>query len=271
MSDDFEATSEISGRFRPFAEWLTALQFLTRLPIPFARTLDLPALAPAMRMFPAAGAVIGGLTGLVLILADMSGLPNLYAAAMAVAFSALVTGALHEDGLADLADGFGGGRSRDERLDIMRDSRIGTYGVIAVALVIIARISLMISFIEELPRLETIVVLACAAAFSRAMMVDLMWATRPARADGLSVMAGRPSRPVALFALITGGLFAGIGANWALSPESALFALIAAGVMLAGVRRLAMTKIGGQTGDVLGAAQVMTELAMLTVYSATIY
>ena len=97
-----------------------------------------------------------------------------------------------------------------------------------------------------------------------------MWATRPARSDGLSVLAGRPSRNTALIALILGGLGAGSAAGWLLAPEAGVAALIAGGVMLAAVRVLAMRKIGGQTGDVCGAAQVLTELAMLATYATTI-
>ena len=124
---------ERRGRIRPFAEFVHALRFLTRLPVPFARTLDLPPLSQSMRVFPAAGALIGALTGLLLSGLEWSGLPPLVYGALAVAAGLAVTGALHEDGLADTADGFGGGKSRERRLEIMRDSRIGTYGTLALA------------------------------------------------------------------------------------------------------------------------------------------
>ena len=256
-------------QFRPFAEFLAALRFLTRLPVPFVRTLDPPPLTAAMRMFPLAGAVAGVVTGGALVLANLAGLPQFFSAATALAAGALATGALHEDGLADVADGFGGGQSREQRLEIMRDSRIGAYGALALCLVTLARASLYAALLE-LPPLDTIILTASAAAFSRALIVDLMWATRPARSDGLSVAAGRPSRNTALFALTTGGLLAGIGAGTVLAPEAGVAAIIAGGVMLALVRGLAMRKIGGQTGDVCGAAQVMCELAMLAVYAAAI-
>ena len=101
-------------------------------------------------------------------------------------------------------------------------------------------------------------------------MVDLLWATRPARSDGLSVFAGRPGKRSALFSLLTGGIGAAFAVGLALSPEIAVVAIIAAGIVLAGLRALAMRKIGGQTGDVCGAVQVLTELTMLTIYAATI-
>jgi adenosylcobinamide-GDP ribazoletransferase len=252
---------------RPLAEFLTAISFLTRLPVPFSRTLDLPPLAVAMRLFPVAGALIGGLTALPLIAGNYLGLPALLSACLALGVATLVTGALHEDGLADVADGFWGGTNREDRLAIMHDSRIGTYGTIALAITYLARASVLEQLFYK-PSIAIIVVLASSGAFSRALMVDLMWATRPARSTGLSAMAGRPSRPDALFALLLGGIASFAAIAFMLSPERAAIGIVAAGLALAAMRALAMAKIGGQTGDVCGATQVVTELAMLSVFVA---
>ena len=268
MNDMPQPTSENTWKIRPFAETLLALSFLTRLPIPFVRTLDMPPLAQAMRFFPLAGAVIGAIIAGVLIGANMLGLPQLLAAAIALAAGTLVTGALHEDGLADVADGFGGGKTREHRLEIMRDSRIGTYGTIALVLSYLARAAIYETLSAAHP-LTVLALLAGAAAFSRALVVDLLWATRPARSDGLSVFAGRPSRRSALFSLITGGVGAAAAAGVVLSPEISVAAIAAAGLMLALMRALCMRQIGGQTGDVCGAVQVLTELTMLSVYAST--
>jgi adenosylcobinamide-GDP ribazoletransferase len=269
MSDDFAPRNGARHRIRPVAELLVALRFLTRLPVPFVRTLDAPSLDAAMTMFPLAGAIIGALTGSVLILAGLAGLPELLTASLAIAVGLIITGALHEDGLSDVVDGFGGGHTREQRLDIMRDSRIGAYGALALGLLLMARASLYMSFLE-LPPWGAIILIASAAAFSRALMVDLLWATRPARADGLSVLAGRPTRARTLVALALGGIGAGLGGAFVLAPAAGAVALIAAGLSLATVRALAMRKVGGQTGDVCGAAQVLSELAMLAVYGAAI-
>ena len=269
MSDDFAPRNGARHRIRPVAELLVALRFLTRLPIPFVRTLDAPPLDAAMTMFPVAGAIIGALTGSVLILAGIAGLPELLTASLAIAVGLIITGALHEDGLSDVVDGFGGGHTREQRLDIMRDSRIGAYGALALGLLLMARASIYMSFLE-LPPWGAIILIASAAAFSRALMVDLLWATRPARADGLSVLAGRPTRNRTLVALALGGIGAGLGGSFVLAPAAGAVALIAAGLSLATVRALAMRKVGGQTGDVCGAAQVLSELAMLAVYGAAI-
>ena len=269
MSDDFEPRSEPRRGLRPFAGFLVALRFLTRLPVPFVRRLDPPPLHAAMGLFPLAGLLVGGLTGGALVLSSLAGLPDLFSAALALTVSALVTGAFHEDGLSDVADGFGGGTSREQRLEIMRDSRIGAYGALALCLSTLAKASLLTALLD-LPPLGIIALVAGAAAFSRAMMVDLLWATRPARSDGLSVMAGRPSRNTTLVALALGGIAAGGAATLVLAPAAAAVSLIAAGVALAMVRALAMAKIGGQTGDVCGAGQVVTEIAMLAVYAASV-
>lgn len=269
MSDGFEPHSAFRGGFRPFASFLVALRFLTRLPVPFVRTLDPPPLRESMAMFPVVGALVGAITASALNIAYFAGLPELFCAVFALVIAALVTGAFHEDGLADVADGFWGGHTREQRLDIMKDSRIGSYGTLTLCFAILARASLLTALLD-LPPLTILVLMAGAAAFSRAMMVDLMWATRPARSSGLSVLAGQPSRNTTLIALAIGGIGAGFGGSLVLSPQAGILALVAAGLALAMLRALAMRKIGGQTGDVCGAGQVLAETAMIAVYAATI-
>ena len=269
MNDGFEPMSEARGGIRPVAWVLVSMRFLTRLPVPFVRTIDPPPLHQAMAMFPVVGALVGALSAGALVLSNMTGLPDLFSAAFALAVAAILTGALHEDGLADVADAFGGGKSREHRLDILRDSRIGAYGTLTLCLTLVARASLLTAMLD-LPPLTCIALMAGAAAFSRALMVDLLWATRPARSDGLSVMVGRPSRNTTLAALAIGGVGAGAAGGLLLSPASGVLALVAAGIAMAMVRELAMRKIGGQTGDVCGAGQVMADTAMLTVYAATV-
>ena len=269
MSDAFEPRSAHRGRFRPFASLLLALRFLTRLPVPFVRTVDPPPLREAMYMFPVVGMLVGAIVSGALILAHVARLPDLFCALFALAVSALLTGAFHEDGLADVADGFGGGSTREDRLEIMKDSRIGTYGTLILIITVLARASLLAALLK-LPPMSILLLVAGAAAFSRSLMVDLLWATGPARTGGLSVLAGQPSRNTTLLALAIGGLAAGIGGWLILSLEASVLALVAGGLTLAVVRALAMRKIGGQTGDVCGAGQVLSETAMLTVYAAAV-
>jgi adenosylcobinamide-GDP ribazoletransferase len=266
MSDTLNNATENNNTVRPFAELLLSLSFLTRLPIPFLRTLDLPPLANAMRFFAVAGALIGFVTAGILHGLVFLHVPSFLAAIITCSVIALLTGALHEDGLSDSFDGLFGGKTRERRLEIMRDSRIGTYGAIALGLAILMRVGAFESLIQ-LPFWKLTLILSASAAFSRAMMVDLMWASKAARSDGLSNFAGRPSRNTALFAISTGGalaLCAGLHFH-------GVIAILAAAAITGLFRRLATRLIGGQTGDICGAVQVLSELAMLTVYASTIH
>ena len=269
MSDAFEPRSVHRGRFRPFASFLTALRFLTRMPVPFVRTVDPPPLKDAMWMFPVVGAVVGAMTGAALVFAHFARLPELFCGLFALAIAAMLTGAFHEDGLADVADGFGGGNTREERLEIMKDSRIGAFGTLTLVITVLARASLLAALLVLEP-LAVLVLVAGAAAFSRSLMVDLLWATRPARPNGLSAMVGQPSRNTTLLALAIGGLIAGVGGSIVLTPEAGVLALVAGGLTLAMVRAQAIRKIGGQTGDVCGAGQILAGTAMLAVYAAAV-
>jgi adenosylcobinamide-GDP ribazoletransferase len=149
----------------------------------------------------------------------------------------------------------------------MRDSRIGTYGTLALGVTLLVRVSCY-EDLSGLPPLTIIALFAAAGAFSRALMVDLLWATRPARSDGLAVFAGTPGRNGAAFAII---LAAGltIVAGLLITPAGGLLALAAALAVTAYMRRLTVKLIGGQTGDVCGAVQVLSEIAMLITFVAT--
>ena len=126
-------------------EWLddlrTAVAFLTRLPMPHPQGASPENFVRAHRLFPVVGAAIGGAVGLFCLALRAIGLPDLAAAALALGAGALLTGALHEDGLADVADGFGGGRDPAAKLEIMRDSRLGTYGALMLLVIFVAKVS----------------------------------------------------------------------------------------------------------------------------------
>ena len=257
-----------SPPFRPLAELVHSLRFLTRLPVPLARTVDPPPLHETMRMFSLAGALIGLATGGVLWVASHLDIPSLLASTLAVATTLLLTGALHEDGFADFIDGIGGGKTRERRLEIMRDSRIGAYGALALVIALMVRVFAMESLLVQ-DWIVLLTTLAACHSFSRALMVDLMWATPAARPDGLSALAGRPSRAVAIFAIVIGLAFTLTTAVVA-SAEAAVVALGLGLAATALVRRFAVKLLGGQTGDVCGAAQVACELAMLIAFAATL-
>lgn len=242
-----------------FGAWWSDLNiaaaFLTRLPIRPAAHGGMPALARASRCFPVVGAGIGLLGGVFYALATALDLPPLLAAIVAVAAMVVATGALHEDGLADTADGFGGSKDRDRKLQIMRDSRIGTYGVIALLLALGARIVALASFEDGGDAIAAMIL--CQAA-SRGLVVAVMRGVPPARSDGLAASAGRPSQTTMLWAAALGLLIALL-----LAGVDGLVAALVGTVVAWAMALLARRQIGGVTGDVLGAVQQVGEIGML--------
>jgi len=241
------------------ADLVAATLFLTRVHL--ARRLGAPSsLTRALRAFPLVGAAIGLAAGLVYWLAAIFGLAPLPAALLAIGTTAWLTGALHEDGLADCADGFGGGRDREAKLAIMRDSRIGSYGVLALVI----GVGLRATALAGLAPADGVAALVAAHAMSRAAMPLLMALLEPARQDGLAAGLGRPSEFVLAQAVILGVLLCALVTG----PFAAIVALSFAALVLAGLETLARRHIGGYTGDVLGAAQQVTEIAILLALSA---
>lgn len=235
-----------------------AFMLLSRLPM--GRMEKAPPLADAVWAYPLVGAVAGALAGLVFSLAAWAGLPPVAAGLAAIGASVLLTGAMHEDGLADLADGFGGGRTRERKLEIMRDSRIGSYGVIALVLVL----GLRVECLAALPVAGMAARLAALGAVSRALPPAVMLAMPPARADGLGQAAGGQIAKGAVLAGLV--LAAGLALLLGISAIIKLFAVMA--LVAAWLAWLAKRQIGGFTGDVLGAVQILSETAGLCVLVA---
>lgn len=230
--------------------------FLTRLPLRPTREIGLRDLADAVYMFPLVGVLVGLAGGIAYLLATGVGLPNLPASVLAVAAMVAVTGGLHEDGLADTADALGAGADRDKALAIMRDSRIGTYGALAITLVLVAKLSALASFWEPGFFLRAVV---AAAAASRAVMPVVMRLQPSARSSGLAASAGRPDAT---------RVWAGIGLAVALAllllPAAAALKAVAATALAAGAAAAWLgRRFGGCTGDTLGAVQQIAEVAFL--------
>jgi adenosylcobinamide-GDP ribazoletransferase len=219
------------------------------------------------RLVPIAGALVGLAGALVLALATNLGLAPLPAATVAIAALLLVTGAMHEDGLADLADGFGGGANPERKLEIMRDSRIGTYGSAALVIALVLRIGALAGLVATDLGLAAAVLVA-AGAMSRTAGLLPLALLPPARAAG----AGFAARPPSLGALRIAAALAIACACLPLLAGRSLPRIIAACVAAAlaayAVSALARRQIGGQTGDVAGAAQQAAEIAVLLVFSA---
>lgn len=222
---------------------ILALVFLTRLPLGRLLPARVLPLTDSAWAFPLAGALVGLLASIPLLVA-----PGLLAASLSLALSVWLTGALHEDALADFTDAHGG-RDREDRLRIMRDSRIGSYGTMALIATSAIRIA-------ALAMLGPAALIASATA-SRAAIVAAMRVLSPARPDGLGHAAGQP----ALGALATAAVIA--LATAAPVGTEAIPALILGTLIAALTIRQARHLIGGQSGDVLGAVSLLTETAML--------
>lgn len=238
------------------ASALLAVQFLTRLPVPGG--LYTPArMAASPRWYPAVGLLVGALAGLVFAAAALV-FPPLLAALLAVAAGVLVTGALHEDGFADTCDGLGGGATAERALGIMRDSRIGTYGAVGLILMLGAKIMAL----GALPPGATAAALVAGHAASRASVVVAMATSRYLRAEGAGTATAAGIGGAGLgVALATGGL-AMLGLL-AVLPPLALTGGIAGLALGHGLmRRSFERKLGGHTGDCLGAVQQTGELGL---------
>ncbi|MCR8826315.1 adenosylcobinamide-GDP ribazoletransferase [Pseudosulfitobacter koreensis] len=232
---------------------IVALVLLTRLPLPHAPKAAFARQAQATWAFPLAGLVVGLIAAAVGWLCMAMGLPAPVTGGVMLATLIVTTGAMHEDGLADTADGLWGGYDAARRLEIMKDSHIGTYGVLALGLGLGLRWMVLSA---------TLAVgmgpMIAAAVLSRGLLPALMAWVPHARRTGLSHHVGRPEGRVALAALglaaVLAVVFAGFGVIWALVLASLAVAALAA---------VARRKIGGQTGDILGAAQQLAELVIL--------
>ncbi|MDB5647906.1 adenosylcobinamide-GDP ribazoletransferase [Methylobacterium sp.] len=242
------------------------LRFYSRLPVPTLPGEGDPHAVPDFRtlprMLPLAGAILALPGALVLLAAWGLGLGPFLAATLGVTAGVLVTGALHEDGLADVADGFGGGGNPARRLEIMRDSRIGAYGGVALMLSLALRIGALATLLDRGGSLAALA-LVLAAALSRSAALAPLALLPPARTDGAGAAVGRPSRET----LITAGALA-VGLTLlalllGLPPLGGILMLGSSALAALGVTALAHRSIGGQTGDVVGAAQQLAEIAAL--------
>jgi adenosylcobinamide-GDP ribazoletransferase len=237
---------------------LGAVSFLTRVPTGTG-TREPAQLARFVPWFPVVGAGVG-LTVAAVYAGASALLPALPAATVAVVAGVGLTGAFHEDGLGDTADAFGGGRDRDSTARIMQDPRLGTFGVLAVA----ASLLLRVGAVATLAPAAAAAALPAAHALSRAAAVAAMTAFPPAAETGLGATYVRAlSRRRAL-----AGAGAGLAAAVVLLGTWALLAAATAALGAWLLGQLARRRIGGLTGDVLGAVQQLGEIAVLLVAAA---
>jgi adenosylcobinamide-GDP ribazoletransferase len=248
-----------SSAGQPLQDWWDdckiAAAFLTRLPIGLAGGLPTTSgnLAQASRAFPLVGILVGGISAIAYTLAV--DLTALLAAGLAVGVGLIATGALHEDGLADLADGLGARGDAAAKLAAMRDSHIGVFGTLALILAMLLSVVALAALAQ--PAAAACALIAAHGA-SRALLPWVMNRFAPARGDGLAVGAGRPSRTTSFIAL-------GIGAAILLLLEGPARAIVAAAAACLAllIAPLARRQFGGITGDVLGAIEAIARIAIL--------
>lgn len=249
---------------------LLAVQFLTRLPVPWLAGLSgevvAVGLVRAVGWFPLVGALVGVITASVTMGAAMLW-PVWVAVLLALAVEALVTGAFHEDAVADFCDAFGGGQSADDVRRIMKDSRIGSYGSVGLVLAIGLRAALLAALLA-LPVWAAASAIVASATFGRLLVVAMMALVAPAPGGGglakdIGSGVGGGTVVLALAAAIPGlALFA------AAEPLRLLAAIAAAAIFALWLRRLLIRKLGGSTGDCLGFAAYAGQLILLLAAAA---
>lgn len=246
----------------PWAPPLLALQFLTRVPVPglaaLSREAALEGLKRAAIWFPLVGSLVGAVTALTILLAEELW-PRLVAVLIAFIVEARLTGAFHEDAVADFCDGVGGGRNPEHAREIMKDSRIGSFGALALMLAVGLRLALTCL----LPAATLLVAVIAAATFGRLLAVMIMATVAPVSAFNTLAkdVGGRVPEGYAAWALALAlpGL---LPLAW-VSPFALLGAVAAAVVFIWWFKRLLASRVGGSTGDCLGFAAYAGQLLLL--------
>lgn len=258
-SEDAINMPDLASRLRSLpTDTLSALAFFSRVPVkPRPTEFDLRSISGA---WPLAGALLALAPALLFLLASAIRIQSIAAAVLALAAMAFLTGGLHEDGLADTADGFGGGATREKKLELMRDSRLGTYGALALVFSIVLKASALGAI--GLSPWRGALAIVCVAALSRALALWHWSATEAARSNGMAASAGRPDQESLTVAALT-GLAAAVLLLQAFHL-AAIVALLLAGAGVGLFSRLAEKQVGGHTGDTIGAAQQITEALLFT-------
>jgi adenosylcobinamide-GDP ribazoletransferase len=265
-----EASPPARGVFaQAVVETAQCLRFYSRLPVPALPWEDdphaLPDFSRMTRMLPLAGVVLGIVGALAFALPYLLGLGSFVSGAFAVAALTFATGAFHEDGLADTFDAFGGGATRERKLEIRKDSPIGTFGGAALMLGLVLRIALLAALADALGLAATMAALVAAAALSRTFALLPLTLLEPARQDGASAAVGRPSCPTFMLACALAlAIFVALGLAGGHGPGGITLATALAFACCWVLTRWSQVSIGGQTGDVAGAAQQFAEVAALT-------
>ncbi|TYC63246.1 adenosylcobinamide-GDP ribazoletransferase [Rhodobacterales bacterium] len=262
---DHNGTST-GGLSRYLADTAACVRFFSRLPLRQLNRADDIATPPDFsrisRAAPLAGLIVALPAAGFGMLLGYTHLPVMAIAVLTAAMLAVVTGALHEDGLADVADGFFGGSERERRLTIMKDSRIGAFGALSLAFAVLLRVALLAALWDRFAPAEAALLLLSAEVISRFFLV-WQWQMQPlARPDGLAARFGKPDARAVYQALVPALVF--LIPPLLLLAVPAVFLGAAIGALSAlGCGQLGRAKVGGVTGDVLGAIQQVSGLGFL--------
>jgi adenosylcobinamide-GDP ribazoletransferase len=240
------------------------IAFLTRVParLFWSEPVPQPDFRRAARVFPVIGALVGFAGGAVLVVASHLGESGLVAAALAVLTTMVLTNGLHEDGLADTVDGFGGGATTERKLEIMDDSRIGTYGAAALVFSILLRVGALTA-LANVGAFRAAWALVAAEAVSRAAIVRLWHELPAARLGGLAAETGPPDERAMVISIAAAAVIVAI----VIIPSTGFTAAVVATVLAIAATyvfsRISAKQIGGRTGDTLGACQQIAAIAFL--------
>ncbi len=267
MSDAPRFSSHPASDFA--ADLLVCLRFCTRLSLPpfaFEHPPEAASLANAIRMLPVAGAIIGCVGAVVLWVGVGLGLPAALAALLAIATLVVITGGLHEDGLADFADCLGG-TTTEQRLAIMKDSRIGVYGGLALIISILARLVALYTLAVHNLGLACTVIIS-AAASSRLLALVPLYVLLPVRNDGLGSATARLREQDLVVATVVTLVISLLPLFAGANPLRVILALVVSAAAAYGVTVWARRLIAGQTGDIAGATQQVAEITSYIVFTA---
>ena len=255
--------------FKAISQTLSAAMFLSRLPlnslakrVPHAQSdTDF---GETTRYFGFAAIIVALPSAAVLWICEIASLPPAISAILTIICLVITTGALHEDALADVADGFGGGKTIEDKLMIMRDSQIGSFGASALILSFILHLALLTYLIERIPANFSPLIIILANIVTTVMIIGPWVAYGPARTEeGLSKSHGMPTTETMATAMITGIPFS-LFLGWvAIGFFQTLFAIVACFIVCAAFSIYCNKQIGGHTGDTLGATKKISELALL--------
>ncbi len=257
---------------RLLADFLACLRFYSRLPVPVlpfeAEPYAMLDFATSVRVLPFAGFFIGGLGGLVFWGASALGLSLLAAAAFALAFLLLATGAFHEDGLADTADGLGGGMTLERKLEIMKDSRIGTFGGAALIMSLLLRTLLLADIAQNFGVPAAALIMAASGGASRVAALMLHGLLPSARNDGAAWAAAKPLPSTLLLAILLAIAIGLSPMSLGVGLERLVLGLAVMALAALAMAALAHRQIKGMTGDIAGATQQIAEILFFAVLAS---